>query len=106
TVRLGKRSWLAEGSHRTVINAVPPTEAGLSEVWLATDGLVGRVLLRDDIRPQARLVVEKLRELGLKSIVLTGDHKATGEHLKQQIHVDEVRSELKPEQKVEAIRSF
>lgn len=106
TVRLGKRSWLADGSHAAVINAAPQTEAGFSEVWVATDGLVGRVLLRDDIRPQARAVVEKLRELGLRSIVLTGDHKATGEHLKQQLHVDEVRSELRPEQKVEAIRSF
>jgi Cd2+/Zn2+-exporting ATPase len=112
TVRLGKRSWLAgapvhgQGSYREFINSAPQTEAGFSEVWLATDGLVGRVLLRDDIRPQARAVVEKLRELRLKSIVLTGDHKATGEHLRQQIPVDEVRSELKPEQKVEAIRSF
>jgi Cd2+/Zn2+-exporting ATPase len=106
TVRLGKRSWLASGSHAAVINAAPRTEAGLSEVWLETDGLVGRILLRDDIRPQARSVVERLRALGLRSIVLTGDHQATGEHLKQQLHVDEVRPELRPEQKVDAIRSY
>jgi Cd2+/Zn2+-exporting ATPase len=105
-VRLGKRAWLAEGAHAAVINAAPQTEAGFSEVWLATDGLVGRVLLRDDIRPQARGVVETLRALGLRSVVLTGDRHATGEHLRQQLRVDEVRSELKPEQKVEAIRSF
>jgi Cd2+/Zn2+-exporting ATPase len=51
-------------------------------------------------------VVEKLRKLGLKSVVLTGDRKATGEHLRQQLAVDEVRAELKPEEKVAAIRSF
>lgn len=106
TVRLGKRSWLADGSHAALINSATPTEAGFSEVWLETDGLVGRILLRDDIRPQARAVVEKLRALGLRSVVLTGDRKATGEHLKSQLDVDEVRSELKPEEKVEAIRSF
>jgi len=106
TLRLGKRSWLAGGSLTAVINAAPQTEAGFSEVWVATDRLVGRVLLRDDIRPQARSVVEKLRALGLRSVVLTGDRKATGDHLKQQLHVDEALSELKPEQKVEAIRSF
>ena len=106
TVRLGKRSWLSDGAHAAVVNAVPQTEAGFSEAWLATDGLVGRILLRDDIRPQARGVVEKLRELGLRSVVLTGDRKATGDNLKSQLDVDEVRSELKPEQKVEAIRSF
>ena len=106
TIRLGKRVWLAEGKHAAVINAAPPTDAGFSEVWLSTDGLVGRLLLRDDIRPQARTVVEELRELGLRSVVLTGDHKATGDNLKTQLDVDEVRSELKPEQKVDAIRSF
>jgi Cd2+/Zn2+-exporting ATPase len=106
TVRLGRRSWLADGSHAAIINAASQAEAGFSEVWLAADGLAGRITLRDDIRPQARTVVEKLRTLGLQSIVLTGDRKATGEHLREQLHVDEVRSELKPEQKVQAIRSF
>lgn len=105
-VRLGKRSWLAGGAHAALINAAVPTEAGFSEVWLETDGLVGRILLRDDVRPQAREVVEKLRALGLRSVVLTGDRKATGEHLKSQLDVDEVRSELKPEEKVAAIQSF
>ena len=106
TVRLGKRAWLADGGHASVIQAAPPTEAGFSEVWLATDGLVGRILLRDDLRPQARGVVEKLRSLGLRSVVLTGDRQATGDNLKAQLDVDEVRAELKPDEKVEAIRSF
>ncbi len=105
-VRLGRRSWLAEGAHAAVIQSAPLTEAGHSEVWLTAGDLAGRILLRDDIRPQARAVVETLRELGLKSVVLTGDRKATGEHLQQQLHVDEVRSELKPEDKVTAIRSY
>jgi Cd2+/Zn2+-exporting ATPase len=105
-IRLGKRSWLDDGPHHAAIAAAPQTEAGFSEVWLATDGLIGRILLRDDIRPQARAVVEKLRQFGLRSIVLTGDRKATGENLRAQLAVDEVRSELKPEEKVEAIQSF
>lgn len=106
TARLGKRSWLATGANAAAISAASLTEAGFSEVWLEAEGLVGRILLRDDIRPQARGVVEKLRGLGLRSVVLTGDRKATGDHLQAQLDVDEVRSELKPEDKVEAIRSF
>jgi Cd2+/Zn2+-exporting ATPase len=35
--------------------------------------------------------------------VLTGDRHSTGEHLKRELHVDEVRAELKPEEKVAAI---
>jgi Cd2+/Zn2+-exporting ATPase len=105
-VRLGKRDWLASDGSSAILNAEPPAEAGFSEVWLSTDGLLGRILLRDDIRPQARQVVGKLRELGLYSVVLTGDRKATGDNLKAQLAVDEVRAELKPEEKVEAVRAF
>lgn len=105
-VRLGKRAWLAEGTHHAQMQSAPPTEAGISEAWLATDGLLGRILLRDDLRPQARRVVEKLRQLGIRSVVLTGDRQATGEALQRQLAVDEVRAELKPEEKVAAIRAF
>ena len=105
-VCLGKRSWIAESAPADVMQSAPPTDAGFSEVWLATDGLVGRLLLRDDLRPAARSVVEQLRALGLRSVVLTGDRKATGEQLQKQLAVDEVRAELKPEEKVQAVRSF
>ncbi|MEO7319188.1 MAG: cation-translocating P-type ATPase, partial [Chthoniobacteraceae bacterium] len=106
SVRLGKREWVAEGSSTGSPSPKAADNAGLSEVWLSTLGLTGRIQLRDDIRPQARRVVEKLRQLGLRSVVLTGDHRAAGDHLRAQLAVDEVRAELKPEQKVEAIQSL
>src|SRR6266496_4304231 len=105
-IMLGRREWLNQGPAAKVLAQVPPTEAGFSEVWLAHDGLVGRVLLRDDIRPQARLVLEELRREGLQTVVLTGDRKSNAEHLKQQLELDDVRAELKPEQKVSVIHSF
>lgn len=80
-----------------------PAEEGVSEVWVAQRELFGRILLRDDIRPQAKEVVAELRATGLRTLVLTGDRRATGEHLQTRLAVDEVRAELKPEQKVGAI---
>ncbi|MDB6021840.1 MAG: heavy metal translocating P-type ATPase [Pedosphaera sp.] len=81
-------------------------EAGLCEVWLTEGDLLGRVVLRDDIRPQARSVVEELRRAGLRTVVLTGDRKATADYLKAQLGLDDVRAELKPEQKVAEIRAL
>ena len=105
--RLGRREWLAkEGRHAQMIAQVPATEAGFSEVWIEENDLLGRILLRDDIRPQAASVVEDLRGEGLRTVVLTGDRQATAEHLKTELKLDDVRAELKPEQKVEAIRSL
>jgi len=106
SITLGKRDWLSQGSPAKVLADVPPTDASFSEIWLANGDLIGRVLLRDDIRPQARRVVEALRREGLQTVVLTGDRKSNADHLKQELDLDDVRAELKPEQKVSVIQSF
>src|SRR5581483_4499847 len=103
---LGRREWLAKGAHLKAIEQVQPTEAGFGEVWLTEGDLLGRIVLRDDIRSQARQVVEELRLAGLRTVVLTGDRKATAEHLRDELRLDDVRAELKPEQKVAEIRAL
>ncbi len=87
--------------------ALPPQkEAGISEIWIARGDLLGRILLRDDIRPQARAVVDELHAEKLKTVVLTGDKASAAACLRAQLHLDDVRAELKPEQKVAAIREL
>ena len=83
-----------------------PVDAGFSEVWAEGGDLLGRVILRDDIRPQSAGVIQELRDEGLRTVVLTGDRKATAEHLRAKLNLDDVRAELKPEQKVEAVRAL
>jgi Cd2+/Zn2+-exporting ATPase len=103
---LGRREWFAETEHGKIISTIAATDSGISEIWISHGDLVGRILLRDDIRPQAREVVDELRKEKLRTIVLTGDRKSSAEHLREQLHLDDVRAELKPEQKVEAIREL
>ncbi len=104
--RLGRRDWFAQGRHADVLAQVPVTDAGFSEVWIDAGDLLGRVLLRDDIRPQSASVVDALRREGLRSVVLTGDRTAAAEHLRDRLKLDDVRAELKPDQKVAAIREL
>ncbi len=117
TCMLGRREWVAEqtgaaiwmpGSSRLQpISAAPPqSEAGVSEIWVAQGDLLGRILLRDDIRPQSRQVIDELRQEGLTTIVLTGDRKAAAEHMRTELQLDDVRAELKPENKVAAISAL
>ncbi|MGN6642072.1 MAG: heavy metal translocating P-type ATPase, partial [Verrucomicrobiota bacterium] len=103
---LGRREWLAQGARAAAISQVPPTEAGFSEIWIAAGDLLGRIVLRDDIRAQSRSVIEELRHEGLRTVVLTGDRKSTAEHLKSELKLDDVRAELKPENKVAEIRGL
>jgi len=116
--RLGGRDWFdlehrppvwsgaAGESQRADLEIGAPVDAGFSEVWVEAGDLLGRVILRDDIRPQSAGVVNELRDAGLKSVVLTGDRQAAAEHLRAELELDDVRAELKPEQKVAAIREL
>ncbi len=106
TYFLGRREWIAEHTPLKIVEPARATDAGFGEVWLADGDLLGRIVLRDDIRPQARPVVEELRRAGLRLVVLTGDRKIAAEHLKAELQLDDVRAELKPEQKVAAIRTL
>ncbi|HEV2691360.1 MAG TPA: cation-translocating P-type ATPase [Verrucomicrobiae bacterium] len=115
-VFLGKRAWVLErqtltGSEsladaETGAQTSAPNAVGTSEVWVAAGDLLGRIVLRDDIRPQAASVIEDLRHEGLKSVVLTGDNRAAAEHLRSELKLDDVRAGLKPEEKVAAIREL
>ena len=104
--RLGKRDWVTKDLSPGGLALVPPSEAGFSEIWLSRGDLLGRMILRDDIRPQARQVLEQLRAAGLRTVVLTGDRQAAADHLKKQLGLDDVRAGLRPEEKVAAIRSL
>jgi Cd2+/Zn2+-exporting ATPase len=67
-------------------------------------GVWGLIALRDRIRPVVREVIGQLRRQGIERVVmLTGDHIRTARHIAGEAGVDEVDSELAPEQKVERI---
>jgi Zn2+/Cd2+-exporting ATPase len=103
---LGRREWLLQSLHGPRLAEIPTTDSGLSEIWLARGPLLGRLVLRDDIRPQSRPVLEDLRRAGLHTLVLTGDRQTAAEHLRRELALEDVRAELKPDQKLAEIRSL
>jgi Cd2+/Zn2+-exporting ATPase len=106
TSRLGRREWVAEGTHLRAAGQVPPTEAGFAEVWVREGDLLGRIVLRDDVRPEAKALMGELGRAGLRTVVLTGDREGAAEQLKKDLGLADVRSGLKPEQKVAAIEAL
>ena len=83
-------------------------DAGSTLVAVGDDnGLLGVMELRDRIRPDARGIVARLHAQGVKTIVmLTGDNERTARAVAAEVGIDEVRAELLPEQKVEAIEEL
>ncbi len=82
---------------------LPPQPHDASEVWIAAPGLLGRILLRDRLRPQAGDLVARLHAHKLRTIMLTGDKTGTAEAMAREAGIGEVLSQLKPEQKVETL---
>ncbi|SPM32582.1 Cation transport ATPase [Mycobacterium rhizamassiliense] len=75
---------------------------------LAVDGtLVGLISLRDEVRPEAADVLNKLRANGIRRIVmLTGDHPDIAGVVADELGIDEWRAEVMPEDKLEVVREL
>lgn len=80
---------------------------GKTVVLLAqNDELRGLIALQDQPRPEAKAAIAKLHSLGVKTVVLTGDNRRTGEAMARALGIDDVRAELKPDDKVAAIKQL
>jgi Cd2+/Zn2+-exporting ATPase len=106
TLLLGRRELLESGPLAEWARQLPASTAELSEVWLIAPDLVGRILLKDQIRAESRGVLAALKVSGVRSVMLTGDRRHTAEAVAKELGVDEVRAGLSPEDKVAAIQTL
>jgi heavy metal translocating P-type ATPase len=82
------------------------TSAG-SEVGIARDGqFLGDLYIGDVLRQEAREAISGLRDMGLKTILLTGDARSAAESAAKALGVDEVGAELLPTQKLDRVRQL
>ncbi|MEK6805753.1 MAG: cation-translocating P-type ATPase [Pseudomonadota bacterium] len=66
--------------------------------------LRGLIAIQDQPRPEAKAAIAKLHSLGVKTAMLTGDNRRTGEAIARSLGIDDVRAELKPDDKVAAVK--
>lgn len=71
------------------------------------DRVLGVLGLADTLRSNAASTMGQLRELGMRHLVmLTGDHQAVAERISKEVGLTDVRAELLPEQKLDAIKEL
>ena len=68
--------------------------------------IYGLIALKDEPRAEAKGMVEKLDEMGICTIMLTGDNEVTAKAVAKDLGITEVRANLKPEDKIIAIREL
>ena len=83
------------------------SSSGKAIVLIALNHLcIGVITLSDTPRDSAKSVISRLRTMNVNTLLLTGDNLQTATYLSEQIGIDSVRSDLLPEEKVQAINDL
>jgi Cu2+-exporting ATPase/Cu+-exporting ATPase len=86
---------------------VQAAKEGRTPVILATkERVLGVVMVSDQVKPEAVKAIADLHALGIKIVMLTGDHKDTADYIARQVGIDEVVAEVMPEDKLNKIKAL
>ena len=80
---------------------------GKSVVFVSENGkALGVIAIADSVRETSAAAFERLRKLGIKTVILSGDNKACADYIGGILGADEVYAEVLPEQKAEIINEI
>jgi Cu+-exporting ATPase len=80
---------------------------GKSPLLVAVDGQLAAVMaVADPLKDTTPVAIRSLHELGLKVVMITGDTRRTAEAIARQLGIDEVRAEVLPDEKAQAVRQL
>lgn len=106
-ILLGNASLLAEGG--ADISKYRETGErlageGKSLIYAAANGeCIGLIAIADQVRETSKDAFARLKKLGIKTVILSGDNKACAEYIGAAVGADEVYSEVLPEEKAKII---
>ena len=81
------------------------SEQGKTVVYVLVDSkVVGAIALADIIRPESREALQRLKQMGIRAMMLTGDSQPVARWVAQELGLDEYFAEVLPDQKAAKIR--
>jgi Cu+-exporting ATPase len=109
-VLVGNRAWLEQSGvdvNAFVQRALTMAEQGKTPVYVGVDGKMSALFgIADRPRANAGKAIERLRRLGIKPMIVTGDTEQTARYIAMQVGIDAVIAHAKPERKLEIIREL
>ena len=67
---------------------------------------IGWLDVEDELREESKEIIQYLRKIGIKTILLSGDRKEKCQHIQQELGIDEIIPEQSPEEKLQKIASL
>ena len=96
-----------DANERKNEHALRLLEAGKTVVGVFYEGkLIGLIAITDTVKENAKRAVQKLSNMGIKTIMLTGDNRKAAEYIAGMIRVDEVIAEVLPHEKAQHIEKL
>jgi len=106
-LRVGNRRLLEEqgiDAAALQVEAERLAAAGQTPVFVAVDGqAAGVIAVADPLKPDSAAAIARLRALGMRVVLLTGDHVATAQAVAAQVGITEVFAEVLPTAKAEVV---
>jgi Zn2+/Cd2+-exporting ATPase len=92
-------------THHALIDELAAT--GKTIVWVASgDELCGAIALADTLRPEAVALIQRLQQMGIAQIMLTGDRVESAHAIAQELGITQVHADLLPEDKVNLVKQL
>ena len=106
TVLVGNRALMqAEGV--VVPSFLTHDKEAASDVFVARNGeALGVIAVADTVRPEAKGAIDALNEMGIRTLLLTGDSRAVADAVARQLGIREIVAEALPEEKLARIQEF
>jgi P-type Cu+ transporter len=110
TVAVGRPGWLESEWGTTApaalaVRAARAEQAGQTAVFTGWDGQIrGLLVVADTVKPTSAEAVGRLRALGLRPVLLTGDNERAARAVAAAVGIDEVIAEVLPAGKVDAVK--
>lgn len=107
-IRVGSRRLLSEanielGDLEEVMIRLE-NEGKTAMLVAAGDQAAGIVAVADTIKEDSKAAIAALHEMGIHTVMITGDNERTARHVANQVGIDEVMAGVLPEGKVDAIK--
>ncbi len=78
----------------------PHQAAGSSAIFVAVDGRPAcAIIVSDPVKPTTPAALSELRDLGVKVVMMTGDHQRTAEHIARQLEIADFHAGVTPQDK-------
>ena len=82
-------------------------KAGKTVIYLAIDGVfAGFIAVADSVKPESATAIAQLQKMGIRSIMLTGDHRETAREIAQQVGISTIIAEVMPDDKSAQVKQL